>query len=228
MLIEIDADTVIDIAPHLKQDQLDAMLSGDEYVPILPSFKVYRMRLSHGREPSQITTDVIRVKGAPKDAKHLGKFFARMASETTNDSRNGIYLPKGAVHLLGPQTYMQVLQDNNFFLNNVATIPVNLMHEAWFVVIEPNQTSETDPVLLYEHLLHQPWFMHLELVNANKCILTTAKSNLPEARKWVNDNNLEKLIRKSIPPDINPPLSSLPRRLDKPTYTATSQLYADI
>jgi len=36
------------------------------------------------------------------------------------------------------------------------------------------------------------------------------------------------MVRKSIPPGINPPSSHLPRRLDKPVYTATSHTYADI
>jgi len=75
-------------------------------------------------------TGVIGIKGALKDAKLLGKFFACLASKTSNDSCNGIYLPKGVIHLLGLQTYAQVLQDNNFFLNNMATIPVNLAYEA--------------------------------------------------------------------------------------------------
>ena len=227
MLIEIEAETAIELSPHLKQAQLDAMTNGDDFVTILPNFEVYKTRLTHGREPTQISTEVIGVKGAPKDAKLLGEFFARLASETSNDPRNGVYIPKGAVHLLGQQTYAQVLQDNNFFLNNVATIPVNLEHEAWFAVIDPNQTSETEPVSLHEHLTRQSWFMRLESVHPKKCILTTTKSNLPAARKWI-DENLEKLIRKSIPQDIEPPSSSFPRRLDKPVYTATSQSYADI
>jgi len=227
MLIEIDAAIAIELAPHLKQAQLDAMSNGDEFVPNVPNFEVYKTRLTHGREPTQISTEVIGVKGAPKDAKLLGEFFERLASETGHDPRNGVYIPKGAVHLLGQQTYAQVLQDNNFFLNNVATIPINLTHEAWFSVIDPNHTSETEPVSLHDHLTRQSWFMRLESVNAQKCILTTTKSNLPAARKWI-DENLEKLIRKSLPQDIEPPSSSLPRRLDKPVYTATSQSYADI
>jgi len=52
------------------------------------------------------------------------------------------------------------------------------------------------------------------------------KTNLPEARAWV-DSKLEPLIRKSIPEGINPPASQLPRRLDKPMYSAMSQSYAD-
>jgi len=35
-------------------------------------------------------------------------------------------------------------------------------------------------------------------------------------------------VRKSIPPGIDPPSSLLPRRLDKPVYTAAGQSYADI
>jgi len=54
----------------------------------------------------------------------------------------------------------------------------------------------------------------------------TTRSNLSEARKWI-DEHLQPLIRKSIPTGIDPP-ALLPHRLDKPVYTVSSQTYADI
>jgi len=75
MLVEIDATTAVELAPHLKQAQLDTMSNGDKYIPILPDFEIYRTRLTHGREPSQVSTDVLGVKATPKDAKLLGEFF---------------------------------------------------------------------------------------------------------------------------------------------------------
>jgi len=53
------------------------------------------------------------------------------------------------------------------------------------------------------------------------------KTNLPEARAWI-DTNLEPLIRKSIPEGIDPPSSQLPQRLNKPVYSASSKTYADV
>ncbi len=136
MLVEIEADKAVELAPHLKQEQINAMTNGDDFIPILPAFEIYRTHLSHGRAPSQVKTDVLGVKCAQRDAKLLGEFFTRMASETTNDQCDGVFIPKGAVHLLGPQTYEQVLKDNIFFLTTVATIPINLTYNAWFAVIE--------------------------------------------------------------------------------------------
>ncbi len=115
MLIDIDATTAIDLAPHLKTAQLDAMSNGDDFVTILPEFEIYRTHLSHGRETAQVKTDVLGVKCAPRDAKLLNEFFTRLAS-TSNDPRDGVFVPKGAVHLLGPSIYEQVLKDHNFFL----------------------------------------------------------------------------------------------------------------
>ncbi len=229
LLIDIEAEVAIELAPHLKKIQIDAMSNGDDFVPNLPPFALYKTRLTQGREPSQVSTEVIGIKGAPKDAKLLGEFFTRLASEISDDTRDGVFLPTGAAHLLGPATYAQVLKDNNFFLNNVATIPVNLEHAAWFAVIDPEDHSDdTDnPVSLHDHLLRKPWFLRLESVNRHKCLIVTTKSNLPEARKWIDDN-LEQFIRKSIPPGIDPPTSLLPRRLDKPVYTTTSRTYAEI
>jgi len=227
MLVDIDADTAVELAPHLKQARLDAMSSGDDFIPILPEFEVYRTRLSHGREPSQVSTEVLGVKCAPRDAKLLGEFLTRMASDTSSDQRDGVYLPKGAAYLLGLPTYAKALQDNNAFLNSVTTIPVNLAYDAWFAVINTNQTSETEPVSLHEHLIRQPWFLRIESVTTNKCLLVTTKNNLSEARVWI-DTNLEPLIRKSIPDGSDPPPSQLPRRLDKPVYSTTSHTYAEI
>jgi len=226
LLIDIDAETAVELAPYLKDAQLDAMSNGDEYVPILPNFEVYKTRLSHGREPSQVSTEVIGIKCAPRDDKLLGEFFTRMASVNSTDHRNGIFLPKGAAYLLGPQTYAQVLKENNFFLSTVATIPVNLEYAAWFAILDPEQTSETEPISLHAHLLRQPWFIRIDSVTRNKCFIVTTRPNLPDARAWI-DANLEPLIRKSIPPGSEP-TSPMPRRLDKPVYSTTSRTYADI
>jgi len=227
MLIDVDTDVAIGLAPHLKQAQLDTMSNGNDFTPILLPFELYKTKLTHGRKPSQISTEVIGIKGAPKDAKLLGEFFMRLASEVTNDTRDGVFLPSGAVNLIGPATYAQVLQENNFFLNNVATVPVNLEYAAWFAVIDANNHSEDNPVSLHDHLLRKTWFLRLESVSCNKCLIVTTKSNLSEARKWIDDN-LETFIRKSIPPGIEAPAYLLQRQLDKPVYTTTSQTYANI
>jgi len=189
------------------------MTNGDEYVPILPNFEIYKTKLSHGREPNQVTTEVLGVKGAPRDAELLGEFFTRMASDTCNDHRDGIFIPKGAVHQLGPQRYDQVLRDNDLFLDQVATIPVNLEYAVWFAVIDPHATAENDLISLNEHLLQKPWFQQPESARRNKCLLVTTKTNLPKARAWIYEN-LEVMIQKSILEGIDPPSSLLPRHLD--------------
>jgi len=83
MLIDIEASTALELAPHLKNAQIDAMSNGDDFVPILPEFEIYRTHLSHGREPTQVKTDVLGVKCAPRDAKLLNEFFTQMALETS-------------------------------------------------------------------------------------------------------------------------------------------------
>jgi len=227
LLIEVEEETAIDLAPHLKQVQLDAMTNGDDFVPVLPSFELYKTRLTHGRDPSKVSTEVIGIKGAPKDAKLLGEFFTRLAAENSSDQRDGVFLPKGAANLLGPTTYAQVLKEHNFFLTQVATIPVNLEYNAWFAVVDPTSTSDDSPISLNDHLLRQPWFLQIESVSCNKCLLVTTKPTLPVARDWI-DTNLESMVRKSIPPGIDPPSALLPWRLDKPVYSVTSKTYADI
>jgi len=138
-----------------------------------------------------------------------------------------VFVPKGAVHLLGIDTYARVLNDNNFFLDTVVTIPVNLEYAAWYAVINPNQTDNNEPISIHDHLIRQPWFLRIESVTRTKCWIVTTKSNLSVARKWLDDN-LQPMVCKSIPAGINPSPLCLPRRLNKPTYTKTSQSYADI
>jgi len=94
-------------------------------------------------------------------------------------------------------------------MTTVAMIPVNLEYDAWFVVIDPNQTSESEPVSLYDHLVPKLWFLQIESVAKNKCSVLTMKPNLLEAHEWI-DTNLEAMIRKSIPLGIDLPSSSLP------------------
>jgi len=225
-MVDIEAETVIELAPHLKQDQLDAMSNGDDFIPVLPEFEIYRTRLSHGRTPTQVSTEVLGVKCTPKDAKLLGEFMTRLASVTSTD-RDGVFLPKGAAYLLGLETYANVLKANEFFLSTIATIPVNLEFDAWFAVINPHHASDDDPISLYDHLTQQPWFLRIESVAPKKCLVVTTHNNLTEARAWL-DANLEPIIRKSIPDGLEPPSFLLPRRLDKPVYSASSQTYADI
>jgi len=209
LMVDIDADLAVTLAPHLKPAQLEAMTNGDDYVPILPDFEIYRTRISHGRDPQKISTDVLGVKTAPRDAKLLSEFFTRLASATNQDQRDGVFIPKSAGYLLGTTTYEQILKENNFFLTTIATIPVNMEYDAWFAVIDPNQTSESEPVSLYDHLVRKTWFLRIESVTKYKCLIVTTKANLMEAREWL-DANLEPMVRKSIPPGTDPPPASLP------------------
>jgi len=71
MLIDIDVDTVLKLAPYLKMAQIKAMSNGNDFVMILLPFELYKTWLTHGHDSSQTTTKVVGVKGAPKDAKLL-------------------------------------------------------------------------------------------------------------------------------------------------------------
>jgi len=156
MLVNINAKLAVNLAPHLKQEQLDAMSSNDEYIPILPDFEIYCTQLSHGCKPMQVSTEVLGIKTVPKDAKLLGEFLTRLVLATNNDQHDGVFILKGAGYLLGPNTYEQIMRENNFFLTTMVIILVNLEYKAWFAVIDPNQTSESEPVLLHDHLMWKP------------------------------------------------------------------------
>jgi len=177
-------------------------------------------------------TDVIRSKCQPQFLP--SRPCLKMQNYWENSLRTSLQQPITintmefcAGYLLGTTTYEQIMRENNFFLTMVATIPVNLEYNAWFAVIDPNQTSESDPVSLYNHLVWKPWFLQIESVTKNKCFIVTTKSNLVEACEWI-DANLEPMIWKSIPLGINPPTASLPCRLDKPVHSEMSKTFAKI
>jgi len=157
-MVEIEVETVIKLAPHMKKAQLDAMSNGDDFIPILPEFEIYRTRLTHGHAPTQVTTEVLGVKCEPKDAKLLSKFMMHLAAVTTTD-RDGVFLPKGVAYLLGLETYANALKANEFFLTTIVTIPMNLEFDVWFAVINANHASEDDLISLYDHLTWQLWFL---------------------------------------------------------------------
>jgi len=53
----------------------------------------------------------------------------------------------------------------------MVTIPMDMAYEAWFVVIDPSNNSEMALISLHNHLLCQPWFLHLKSVTHNKASL---------------------------------------------------------
>jgi len=140
--------------------------------------------------------------------KLLGEFLMQMASESSTDPCDGVYLPKGAVHLLGTNTYEQVLKKNNFFLDNVATILVNMEYKAWFAVIDPKNQSETERYR----------FMNTSSANLGFCDSSQSTEKMHHCDDTIQfirsskmyDEHLQLLIRKSIPPGIEPLAALLP------------------
>jgi len=90
LLIEIDADTVISLAPHLKQEQLNVMSNGDKFA-LVPNFELYCTRISQGHDPNKVTTNVISIKCALLEL--LGEFFMRFATENSHDHCDSMFLP---------------------------------------------------------------------------------------------------------------------------------------
>jgi len=70
LLININVDTVIELALHLKTVQLEAMSNGDDYVPILPPFKLYKMQLSHGHAHHKLQQKLL----ASKECQRMQNF----------------------------------------------------------------------------------------------------------------------------------------------------------
>jgi len=85
MMVDINAETSVELALYLKQERLKAMSNGDDFIPILPDFEIYCTCLSHGHKPSQVLTEVLSIKCVPKDTKLLGEFLMHLVSITNTN-----------------------------------------------------------------------------------------------------------------------------------------------
>jgi len=60
---------------------------------------------------------------------NLKEFFSQLASPVQYKKQIGVYIPVGAVHLLGTQLYAILICNNNVVLSSVTTIPLgNFQH----------------------------------------------------------------------------------------------------
>jgi len=73
---------------------------------------------------------MIGIKCAALKLKLLKEFYSHLASPARYEKQIKIFIPTGAVHLLGTKKYMNLLKDHNALIDSIKTIPLgDFQHE---------------------------------------------------------------------------------------------------
>jgi len=225
----LDPDLAVELDPTLKEQHTTAKSNGDMFNPAVPPFEVYKTRIIHGRDNSKVFTHAIGIKCATPQAKLLKEFYSQLASPASYEKQIGVFVPTGAVHMLGTDNYVRLICENNTFLDDVTTIPMgDFQHEALEIPFSTDSSTDIDQMTLTDLIEDQPWCLNIEKTNLpNKVMITTTKTQLQQARTWL-DTTLPRLYEEHIADktDVTMLARLIPRRLDKPTLTAAATTYA--
>ncbi len=220
----------VELDPSLKTRQVEAMSNGDTFIPAPPLFEIYPTQITYGRDKEKIETFVLGIKCAIKHARLLKEFFTQFSQPMEPDSRFGVFLPSGAMHMVGVEAYKKLLYDNNKFLQNITTVPIgDFPPELLDIPFSNDRSTDIDARTLYDTMLNQPWCLSVEKTNTtNKILLVTTKGQVLDARAWT-DNSLLDIYQQHLAEklDVTTLRQIIPRRLDKPVITTAATHYAD-
>jgi len=114
LLLDLLNDVVINLQlackldPSLEPKHIKAMLNGDIFIPEPPHFEIYKTRISCSCDKDQVKTDVIGIKCAIDKGRLLNEFFTQ-SSNPMELTRLGMFIPTGAVHMIGTDAYAKLL-----------------------------------------------------------------------------------------------------------------------
>jgi len=228
--IVIDPTLAVELDPTLKEAQQNAKTNGDFFNPELPPFEIYKTKLVHGRDKEKVETNVLGVKSTIQQARLLKEFFSQLASPDHYENQIGVFVPTGAVHLLGATNYATLIRDNNAFIHSVVSIPIgDFQHASLDIPFSLDSSTDIDMITLQDLIAEQSWCLSVDkTATENKVMILTTKTQLATARNWV-DTVLPRIYSQCIQDklDVTTLRNLLPRRLDKPVLTVASSAYAE-
>ncbi len=227
--ITIDPELACELDPSQKTAQLEAMANGDMFIPSVPPFEIYKTHISYGRDKTRVKTDIIGIKCSIDKARLLKEFFNQLSNPLELDPRIRTFVPTGAVHLLGPDAYTNLICDHNSFLQSVATVPVgDFQHDTLDIPFSCDASNDIEQTTINDLILEQQWCLNVERTTTpNKVLIVTTKGQLTEAHEWI-DNSLPALYTQHVDAklDVTTLKHLIPRRLDKPNLTSAAWTYA--
>ena len=80
----------------------------------------------------------------------MKEFFLQLGTPMELDTRMGVFLPTGAIHMIGPKAYTKILCEHNAFLQNIMTIPIgDFQHKTLEIPFSCDTTTDmTKPTFM--------------------------------------------------------------------------------
>jgi len=228
--LNLNPDLVVKLDPTLKPKQVEAMSNGDIFIPEPPPFEVFSTCIHYGRDKDKVETFMFGIKCAVEHARLLKEYCTQFSNPMELDTRFSIFLPTGAVHMIGAEAYRKLLCDNNEFLQTITTVPIgDFQHEMLEIPFSCDTNTDIDAKTLYDTMLDQPWCLSVKKTTTqHKVLLVMTKSQVLLARQWT-DHTLPDLYQQHIAAQLDVTLLQqlTPRRLDKPLITLAATRYAN-
>jgi len=228
--IKISKDEVIELAPDAKIHYEQAMDSGDEVVTFVPPFEVFPASLIHGPKDDRVKTDSVGIATASQHYKLLSELTTRLFKSPPRHIAHAQFLPSGIHLVLGEPTYRTILQKNNEFLTQGASIPIDGIDETTLdTTISVTINNNKEEITVRELLLRNSWCTQVERTETpGKIIIVTTKGQLTSARRWIDDK-FPRLFSTYLPrnPTYKPYQSNPPARTDRMEVTAAANSYAE-
>jgi len=142
---------------------------------------------------------VFGIKCAINHACLLKEYFTQLGHPLELDTRFGVFLPTGTVHMIGVDAYRKLLCDNNKFLQTITTVlHGDFQHKMLDIPFSCNTTTDIDTKTLYKTMVDQLWCLSMEKTTTpNKFLLVTMKCQVLTARQWA-DHILPELYQQHI------------------------------
>ncbi len=176
--------------------------SSEEPTIHCPMFEIFQTTIGIGPANARIETDVLGIKCQTGKAALLREFFL-LTSDQLELKGHGKFVPAGLANVIGKDTMTNMIQDNNQYLKNKISIPINGMSkQALMIEIlidKENKDAENNCMTVYDYMLSTEWCQGLEPTDhEGRYLLITTHQELSEAREWLDDN-LEEMFVKHIP-----------------------------
>jgi len=230
MHIKITKEEVIEMAPDAKLHYEQAMDSGDEVVTFIPPFEIFPTKLIHGPSTDRVSTDSIGIASASHHYKLLCKLTTRLFKNPPRSIAHAQFLPSGIHTIIGELTYRNILQKNNEFLTQGASIPIDGINDTTLdTIISVTINNNKEDITIWELLLRNSWCTQVKQTETTrKIIIVTTKGQLSIARRWIDDK-FPRLFSTYLPrnPTYKPYKPTPPAQMDKMETTATINSYAE-
>jgi len=123
---------------------------------------------------------VFGIKCVVKHACLLKEYCTQLGNPMELDTRFGVFLPTGAVHMISTEAYKKLLCNNNEFLDMITTVLLgDFQYETLDIPFSCDSDTDIEAKTLYDTMLDQPWCLSVEKTTSpNKLLLVTTKGQL--------------------------------------------------